>query len=255
MPDHKPIVLKADIKIVNKQFNKVLLPNRKLAEKISISSLLNSEDTLSWIKQQQSLFKSMKNRSLKRIKKSDYNRVLLDKLVENQNVAIIDIINEYWNELLLENEKLRFSQESSRAFQQISRIFKYKPAGKDGGIVNCIIEDSVIISDPPTVNKKLINVLKTMQIDEISQTNFLFPNLPSLSKGESNLLVQKMAKNKAFAFDLISDIIFSTPYKEKTSNLIRNLWTNDTLNSLEDIHFQARLIPLNKKHSDTPKAD
>ena len=97
-----------------------------------------------------------------------------------------------------------------------------------------------------------------------------------------------MSKNKALAFDLLSDIIliiiiiiercasfipdnsyifisilligdadiiFSPEFKDKTSEIIRSLWNSAILNNLDDIHFKARLIPLNKKHPQIPKAD
>ena len=42
-----------------------------------------------------------------------------------------------------------------------------------------------------------------------------------LSTFEAKYLVDKMSTNKALAYDLTSDIIFSDKYKEKTSKIIK----------------------------------
>jgi len=72
---------------------------------------------------------------------------------------------------------------------------------------------------------------------------------------EAKILVDRMSINKALSFDLFSDIIFSKRLKEKTINLIRSLWNPAVTNSLNEAHFESRLIPLNKKHPDVPKAE
>ena len=64
-----------------------------------------------------------------------------------------------------------------------------------------------------------------------------------------------MAHNKALAFDLISDIAFSNPHKNKTSEIIRSLWDPCVTNNLCSAHFEARLIPLNKKYPNIPKPE
>jgi len=62
-------------------------------------------------------------------------------------VAIAETINAYWNQLLLDNEKLRFSLDSKKAFQQLEKIYKYKEAGKEGGIVDSIKREEGIINN------------------------------------------------------------------------------------------------------------
>jgi len=113
LSDHKPIVLKVEVKILNKQKYRVRIPNRKLAEEISISTLYRSLNATSWIRQHHLLFKCHEHRAMKSLKKIDYERKLFEKLTENKNVAIMDTIKQYWHDIFEDNEKLRFSSDTS----------------------------------------------------------------------------------------------------------------------------------------------
>jgi len=145
----------------------------------------------------------------------------------------------------------------STAFKQLSNIFKYKSAGKDGSIVNHIRIGDNIESDPNKINKLLIDVLRKLQFDESKEISdpLPFPHLDDLTPCEAEFIVNKMASNKALSFDLVSDIIFSQNYKLKTSEIIKSLWNDRVTNSLDLSHFEARLVPLNKKHPDIPRPE
>jgi len=153
---------------------------------------------------------------------------------------------------------LRFSSESSKAFQQLNDIFGYHSFEKrDGGIVNSVLIDNKIVSDDQEVNEALINVLKRIQIDESRSIPppQPFPDLDPLSEEKAHKIVERMATNKAISFDLFSDVIFSEEFKNKTSQVIKDLWSRKSTKYLNEYHFEARLIPLNKKFPEIPKPD
>ena len=257
LSDHLPIILKVDPKIMNPSREKVCIPNRKLAEYITISSLLKAKDALSWIKSHQEKFEKFKARVMKRIKKVDYNRKLFERLTERKNIAISETINKFWFDLIQENESLRFSKDMAEAFKQLSKIFKYKPPGKDGSIVNCVKVGEDIIYDQNVINKLLLDVLKKLQLDSTKPIPdpLPFPEFEDITPREAGLIFDRMASNKALSFDLFSDIIFSQEYKSKTCELIKSLWNSEVTNTLDASHFEARLVPLNKKHPEVPKPE
>ena len=128
---------------------------------------------------------------------------------------------------------------------------------RDGGIVNSVLLDDALVYDTDEVNRALIDALRKIQVDTsrpIPQP-VPFPDLDPLSDEESIRIIDRMATNKAISFDLFSDVIFSKGLKLKTSQIVKDLWSQESVNSLNDSHFEARLIPLNKKFPETPKPD
>ena len=258
LSDHLPIVLNIPPSFVNKDHHKVSLPNSKLARILTKEALINASSAETMLQIHRIGFKAHCKRSMKRGKRMDYERKLFHLLTEKKNIAISEVIQEYWTSLLNENELLRFSPESSKAFKQLQNIFGYKSFEKrDGGIVNFVLIEDKIISDIDEVNKALIEVLRSIQVDESKPIPAPqpFPDLDPLSDEEASRIVERMATNKAISFDLFSDVIFSKELKEKTSNTIKDLWSYETSKYFTDINFEARLIPLNKKFPEIPKPE
>jgi len=84
LSDHTPIILQVETKIVNKNWDRVLLPNRKLAEDLTIFFLSHAIDTSSWIKSFDHFLNKFINKNMKRIKRRDYENRLLKNSLETK---------------------------------------------------------------------------------------------------------------------------------------------------------------------------
>ncbi len=92
--------------------------------------------------------KANSHRIVKNIKRRDYEKKLFQRLTQDRNVAIVETIQNFWDELIQENEKLRFSSESAEAFRHLSNIFGYgKFEKREGSIVDCIVSNGEILTD------------------------------------------------------------------------------------------------------------
>jgi len=70
----------------------------------------------------------------------------------------------YWKEMIQENEKLRFSQQSKDAFKLLKDVYKYNQfERRDGSIVSKVLEENAIVSDEKQVNRLLIEHLMSIQ--------------------------------------------------------------------------------------------
>ncbi len=258
LSDHRPIALSIEPSFVNKGYRKICLPNSRLAKTITIQSLILSKNSNEWILRHHGFREKNIKRAWKRIQKKDYEKKLLSNLLEKKDAPIIQIIKDYWNDLLHENEKLRYGQDTALAFQQLKRIFGYhKFEKRDGAIVDAILKDGEILTDVDQINSTIIQALKKLQVDETRLTPHAepFPDMPDLSLEEAVSLVRRMSTNKAIAFDLFSDAVFEPQFEEKTAHIIRDLWSKKNLDNLVNTNFEARLIPLNKKFPEIPKPD
>jgi len=123
--------------------------------------------------------------------------------------------------------------------------------------VSCVKVGEEVVYDQGFVNKLLIDTLRNLQLDNSKPIPdpLPFPQLEDITLREDQLILDRMATNKALSFDLFSDVIFTPEYKNKTCELIRSLWDYEVTNSLNASHFEARLVPLNKKHPEIPKPD
>jgi len=125
LSDHSPIVLTLSPLTVNKDYTRIALPNSKLAQRMTKEALCNASDAKSLLQIHLRKFKANRMRAMKNIKRRDYEMKLFHLLMEKKNVAILEVIKEYWNSLLNENEALRFSKDSAKAFKQLQDIFGY----------------------------------------------------------------------------------------------------------------------------------
>ncbi len=214
-----------------------------------MQSLLKAKDSHDWISKHQRLRLQNMRRTWKTVKRKDYERKLLNDLLRNEESQITHIINEYWSNLLLENEKIRYGRDTAVAFQQLKNIFGYdKFEKRDGSIVDAVMKDGEIITNTDEVNLALMEVLRELQIDKTKPNSNIepFPDMRELCYEEAMALVERMSTNKAISTDLFSDVIFQPQFREKTAEVIQNLWSKESLDCLDMTNFEARLIPLNK---------
>jgi len=159
--DYLPIILEAKLELQKKDEFRIEVPNRKLATQLTLNALHTAKAIKKFLNIFDNDLKVYKKRSFKRIKKRDRDKKLFALLTQNHDIDVKQTIKQYWNDLLIENEKLIYSDESSRAFQDLARFSGYKKFElRDGGIANCVKVDDKIITDPSEVNKALKTRLK-----------------------------------------------------------------------------------------------
>ncbi len=119
------------------------------------------------------------------------------------------------------------------------------------------MKDGEIITNTDEVNLALMEVLRELQIDKTKPNSKIepFPDMRELCYEEAMALVERMSTNKAISTDLFSDVIFQPQFREKTAEVIQNLWSKESLDCLDMTNFEARLIPLNKKYPEIPKPE
>ncbi len=111
-------------------------------------------------------------------------------------------------------------------------------------------EDGTLIVNPDEINSLLISHLESIQ-GRITEENQGREHLPPLSIAETEALCTRMSKNKGISLDLISDRLFHLN-SPKLTEVLSRLWTIP-LNRIKPIHFEARLVALNKVHPQLPK--
>ncbi len=74
LSDHYPVILKIKPPFCDHKLNRILLPNRKLAESISLRSLTSANNSQEWISNHYSLLLSNSGRILKHLERRDYDR-------------------------------------------------------------------------------------------------------------------------------------------------------------------------------------
>jgi hypothetical protein len=163
------------------------------------------------------------------------------------------MVRNFWREKIENSEVSRFSQKSREAFLFLQKVFKYNEGKRDGSIINKVRNDSgVIVTENDEVNRLVLLNLKKIQTkddepDYPSPTPF--PLLNPLSYEQMTAIVQSLATHKALSMDGISDNLFSKKLQQQTILKLRDLWTTLAKeNNISQIHFDIRLIPLNKQH-------
>ena len=261
--DHDLILLTTSIHCPKISLKKVMMPNRKLAEKITIDALKNSKDANSFLKM---ISKEMKKRKYEinictKMKCKDHELLKRICQLQEQDEDIRRVIEEFWQEKSEDNEEKRFSSESKEAFSFLRRVYGYHNYEKrDGSIVTKIKDDEGnIITDVKEVSRRLMEELKKFQFkaDEPKYTDKLpFPNLCPFSKPQMESIITRLSFNKALALDGVSDLIFKERNLALTCERLNNIWDVDWEKiERHEQHFKARLIPLNKLHPHIPQVN
>jgi hypothetical protein len=191
------------------------------------------------------------------LRRKKFENEILGILLYSEEVSDVrKEIKQYWKSQYAVNELVRFSEEQKEAFSFIRKVFKYHVYEKrDGSIVNAVLDlDGTIISDPDKVNQILIRRMKEVQFSQLQPVytgDGPFYTLDPLSEEEFCKIIRRLAREKALAYDLISDDV----YGQIRSTILRDIWSIDL--GLEDYSriFQCRLVALNKDHPRVPTYD
>jgi len=112
-----------------------------------------------------------------------------------------------------------------------------------------------VITDETLVHKLIMDHLRSIQVNEkfpIYTKPIPFPELDCLSDMEMEALLNRLWPGKAISTDFVSDSLFWKENREKVRDVLKDLWRGI---EIKDFHFRARLVPLNKKHPNIPRAD
>ncbi len=264
LSDHSIVTASLTIPISGNK-NHLWLPNRLIADKITKKSLNEARNSYDFLKKVERQMKLRGFNILKKVKKTKYERTLLNQLLEtlDEDKDLNRLIQDYWNQKYAENEGKRYSAIPSNvkgAFNLLKKVFKYKYYDKrEGSIVTKILQDDGTIEmQQEEVNKQLIEVLKTAQLREDQpkyENTVSFPKMQKLSHEECRITLSKISHGKAISFDGISDILFNRTNLNKTAKVFQDLWEGDWDTRIENTeHFITRIVPLNKKHPKLPKS-
>ena len=140
-------------------------------------------------------------------------------------------------------------------FRTLKKLYKYDHFDKrDGSIISSLKEgeNEELVTDPDEVNKRLMLTIKDLQFDATKPQprNLDFPMLKPKSVDEMKEILCKISSGKAIAWDALTDSIFRKTWMEKSALLFADLWQH--LKLIKNLHFESRLIPLNKVHPQIP---
>jgi len=258
LSDHRLLSFEMTTEQPKKSLRTIYVPNKKLAQSFTINSLKEAENAHSFLKATQRRMKSIGNDIRKKIKRKEHKRELLQRIMEmSDDDDIREIISHYWKEKYEENQELRLSGDSKSSFEFLNKVMKYHDNRRDGSIISEIVDEKgTTISNEDEVNKILIQELQKIQVKEDQPKYELptpFPILPLPSEHEMEYMLSNLTSDKALSFDGITDSIFKKEYREEVKEKFKTLW-NDfaTHDDIDELHFDARLIPLNKVHPQVP---
>ena len=264
--DHKAVWWTLEISSIRK--NKPMrIPNRSCADEIMLKLLQNKriKNSEQFLRNLDLLRRKKKHSLLKLVRRRKYQlSSLFDQLLQIQDSKQAkDIVNTYWGDFWTENEKIRYSKESAIAYQNLRRILKYHLYEKrDGAIINCLLKDNKEITyDPKDIEQNLIQTMYEIQVDNkwpwIEQRPF--PKLKEIDHKEAIDIINRLATNKAIAYDGCSDILFQNnkrkkeSYQKLTAKKLKDIWRTE-LDQLKetDTTWDTRLVPLNKVFPNIP---
>ena len=242
---------------------RVKVPDRKLVDSFTLNSLREARDAWEFL---ENIKRRMENRNMditKGIKRKTIKNELLQRLMttidEDDDLNLI--VNNYWREKAEENEHARFSDKSREAFHFLKKVYKYHEFHRrDGAIINKVVDaQGIVISEEDRVHEMIIGKLENLQVksdEPVYATPEPFPKLELPSNDEMYDMLGQLSTNKAVAFDGLSDTLFEKVRREEVSDKLKDLWhaLADGVN-IHPIHFDSRLIPLNKAYPDVPRPE
>jgi len=198
---------------------------------------------------------------MKEVKRKPYKNELLQMLLsmvdEDDDLRLV--IDKYWKDRAEENEEFRFSDRSKEAFDFLRKVYKYHEyQRRDGAIINRVKdEEGNVVIDEKEVHKLVLSKLQSIQVKDGEpkyDEPIPFPKLGPPSRGEMFDMLHQLSTGKATAFDGVTDVIFEKVLKDEVAEKLEDIW--DTLaneTNIMPIHFDLRLIPLNKVYPKVPK--
>jgi hypothetical protein len=251
--DHSLVITELMVPKPIQTRNLVLLDKGK-AERMTLKALDRAYNAASFLGSMGVQMRACKFDFSKVLKPKPVKSVLLDEIlkIKDEDSDLRFIVDSYWSKLNIENEDMRYgsSLQIKEAFKFLKRVYKYS-LKRDGGIISQVMtEDGDVISDTALVNKELIKTLKGLQYSR-DQPEYLeplpFPELPNLTVAECRSIFSSFSTGKAVALDGISDEMFGKQCIDKSSRIMRDVWSFKFEESMEnDIHFHGKIVALNK---------
>jgi len=230
--------------------------NKKLANLATEWALVNAECANEFLTCINLCRRTNKRKLLVALNRRQVDRKLFIALSRERDTEARIILNEYWEDLIEENENLRYSIKSKEAFRFLSKVYKYNQfERRDGAMASVVKVGDAVIRNEDEVNRLIMDSLKKVQVDERSSMYsgpLPFPYLPDLNPEELECVFRKLWPGKAITTDCIGDNIFGKECRERVIRVLRDLWSGI---NLRNFHFLTRLIPLNKKFPDIPTPD
>jgi len=104
--------------------------NNDLATLATNQALMESWDSKSFLQSIDLFRKRNKANVLKVLNRRQIERKLFFALVREQELETRVVLSKYWEELIEDNEKLRYSLHSKEAFAFLRRVYKYSKTQK-----------------------------------------------------------------------------------------------------------------------------
>jgi len=260
LSDHEILTFDVITKIPTRPRKIMRIPDRKTAEKFTINSFKKANNCYEFLINLEKRMRSKNLDIMKKVKKKHYKKEILQLIMESvcDDEDLHEIVKDYWKKKSLENEEKRFSQQSAEAFVFLKKVYKYQEyQKKDGSIINKVLDlEGKVITEEDHVNKLVIEALKSIQLkeDEPQYTKpEPFPKLPPVTEDEMESMLDHLSTNKAIAYDGMTDTIFNKTWKEQAKKKLITTWDVFESHEWQQLHFDSRLIPLNKVHPSVPQ--
>jgi len=266
LSDHHAIWAEIAIKAPEKSLRTTKMPDKMISKDITIQSLQECSDAESFLLTLKKLLKKNKHKLWRKIRIKTKDNELLKRILSLRNCdlgeeddSLTKAIKDYWKEKAIDCETMLGTNRLKEAFSFLRKVYKYHEFNRrDGSIIDKIRrDDGTVTYEEEEVHKLLIENLKNTQLKEnepIYKEPLPFPVLPILDQQEMVDIVSKISHGKALSVDGVSDIIFAKNQRKVATQKLQNLWSiEDKPNFLfNPIHFETKIIPLNKVHPQIP---
>jgi len=233
----------------------IRVPNRRFAEEATNYAWKIASNTKDFLRSIQYTREVNPRKIVKTLKRKSYRKPAIQLLLDSSDDCdAFETVRNYFAQFYKNLEDKRFSNLSRSFFQSLKKIFKYDQLDKrDGSIISSIVdENGVLVDSPDEVNKQLMTTIKELQVDPSKphHKNLEFPQLRLRTQVEMKGILDNLWNGKAIAWYSVTDSIFHREWKERSAKIFADLWAS--LKLVRNIHFEARLIPLNKIHPKIP---
>jgi len=223
LSDHNSAWIKLKTDAPPYSIRHTIIPNRKLVDKITQLCLDKCRNGTEFLELLGKKYKYNKLKLEKKLRPKPKNNEILNRVLSsNEDDDTFNIVKEYWREKAEECENDLLDGRLNKAFNFLKAITKYHEfKRRDGSIIDKVKKaDGSIATDQNTVNKLILEHLKTVQTSQTEPTYATptpFPSLEALSSDEMDYILSKIYHGKVIAFDGISDIIFTRSNKPITA--------------------------------------
>jgi len=228
------------------------IPNSKLGISLTQKAFEESNDCAHFIDS----FRKLKLQNRGKLSITPHPKIFKNELANLLIHADLDvnvITSGYWRYVNARIESMRFSRESKEAFQMMRSVYKYHLKRKDGEIINTIVTENKIVTNPTEIDQILATELSKIQIRrDLNLSPISFIPLPKPEPELMSLYLSQISSGKAVSWNLMSDIFLTKPYLDLSAKKLLDIWSLDwNAPQLQD-HLMARMVFLNKKFPDKP---